>query len=343
MTAPSPVSASIIAQYSPVVCLDSKENSRPCDLFYYLNNSTPTDRRTGQSLPGTWKDYPSDPPNSVSLKYGTDTITATTTSISTDPPVNHNVYYVPKVPTGPPSAADMSAPVYYKASTVTINSRSVYEILYMFFWMNQVDYPYFGLGHHESDLEHIRVWIDVATGQLIRVYFGAHGGNVGEWAYPEACIYADTDRKRVMVYAARYSHATMRLPGIYFRIVGLFNDGNDGKGLMWNLANPNMQPYPDAAALNNIWQTGPGILIAQRQWFWTSEITSSSNRFNILFQTLISDASVKADLTTGGDVSPIGYTWQEWVSNRRFWFPNFLDLLIILCGIAFMMQVIVCA
>jgi hypothetical protein len=90
---------------------------------------------------------------------------------------------------------------------------------------------------HEGDWEHVRVEVDKAGSNIIRVLFSAHAG--GKWHVRYSTTRGNTDGFRCsegthpIVYSARHSHASYQKSGRQHRPSAILPDDYCGNGIEW--------------------------------------------------------------------------------------------------------------
>lgn len=88
------------------------------------------------------------------------------------------------------------------------------------------------MGYHAGDNEGVVILMD-ETNVPQKVYFHAHGQGQGMWCDWDEC--QKTDTGALVVYVARYSHASYPKATVYVRGFGFANDvtSNDGKRIAY--------------------------------------------------------------------------------------------------------------
>ena len=118
----------------------------------------------------------------------------------------------------------------YKYKNNIYNSIS-YNIYYLYNGAIGIGYRFFPqsefLGHHEYDIERIKILLDIETSEPKYVFLSAHR-NEGKWIPWEKC---DKNKNgNLKIYVSRVSHANYSKPGTWYRIFFLANDKCSKKG-----------------------------------------------------------------------------------------------------------------
>lgn len=140
-------------------------------------------------------------------------------------------------------------PLYYYAFYSEDKTKLYFQ--YLFFYGYNAPYPLqFGpllfavddkydiQNAHEADLEHITMQVDVATGEVDRIFFAAHGSAEGAWVQKSVVQWSSGQSPsgvpagHPIVYSARFSHASYWKEGIWVRVFGMANDYT-AKGRVW--------------------------------------------------------------------------------------------------------------
>lgn len=90
-------------------------------------------------------------------------------------------------------------------------------------------------GAHQSDWEHISVYVDKRSSKIERLYYSAHGNDDGLWLDSDQVQYSPDHRQRPVVYSAYHSHAHYPQGGCIPRICGCANDFTaDKTSILWD-------------------------------------------------------------------------------------------------------------
>lgn len=98
---------------------------------------------------------------------------------------------------------------------------------------------------HEGDYEHITMKVNAQTGELVAIYYAAHGRNEGMWMYPPGTTgnslkeFSVDNNGHPIVFSAHGGHGSYPKEGVYTRIYGLANDRTK-KGPLWKLTKNNI-------------------------------------------------------------------------------------------------------
>jgi hypothetical protein len=174
-------------------------------------------------------------------------------------------------------------------------NKNTLRLTYMFTYAYNGEYPILWLqdaGQHPYDLEHITVEINRVTGDLIRVYYGAHGPADGVWTMADE-VPIDSDGK-IIAYSARTGHGLYPKVGGAFRLFGISNDIT-GKGQVWNPRVVQIVPKDDPRFNINTmgWTTYIGRIgslngttsLPDKSWYQTADPeTTKPPRFISTFQ-----------------------------------------------------------
>lgn len=203
----------LLKKWSPVVYLHSKEKYFPCSADWLLKNSTLVDHTTTpvtKISPVTnmdlyqnarSHDFKRNDDNSLILSFDKDVF--------------------------PGESPISKVPCYGYISTF---ENKIY-LRYIFLYAKNGEYSILGLreaGQHPGDIESIAVELDL-KGQLLRVFFGAHGSADGRWVKKED---VEFENDKIVVYSALNGHGLYYKEGVAFRIGGLANDYLE-KGIRW--------------------------------------------------------------------------------------------------------------
>lgn len=83
------------------------------------------------------------------------------------------------------------------------------------------------MGYHPNDVESVTVLFK--DGEPAHVYFHAHSYGQGVWRTWDQC--EKSKKGYLVVYVARYSHASYPSKGIFWRVFGFANDVTSDKGI----------------------------------------------------------------------------------------------------------------
>jgi hypothetical protein len=145
----------------------------------------------------------------------------------------NNVYESPK------NRGDLNdIPIYGRVDDDIHNSKYILLTYYLFFPVN-TGYRILGLfnaGYHTADVETIQLRVNRRTMLIDNIYLSAHG-NLECQTYshddPEILYGIGEERKKIIVYSSKNSHALYPQNKKYYRIAGLCNDIT-GKDYLWN-------------------------------------------------------------------------------------------------------------
>lgn len=108
-----------------------------------------------------------------------------------------------------------------------ISNTTVYKIIYYYVFSHTEPYKccYFGFPlnqwAHRGDIKFILVEVDKASGELTRVYFGAHSTQAGCWRQKDQITY---NNGHPVAWAAKGDHSFYPAKGFYPRIYFVAND-----------------------------------------------------------------------------------------------------------------------
>eukprot|EP00053_Salpingoeca_punica_P020885 m.212442 g.212442 ORF g.212442 m.212442 type:complete len:653 (+) comp20387_c0_seq1:250-2208(+) len=155
---------------------------------------------------------------------------------------------------GMPQAEWDSIPMYVRVTDDTVRGEEVFALTYILF------FPYNGatevlvdeVGHinslqggHEADVEHVRVHVSKASGQLHSVYFSAHRERDGMLRLAHQVLYTPSGRSKA--YVAINGHGLYWEAGSFKRIFFMANDEcNNGYG--WNPTVKALPPLQEIVA-----------------------------------------------------------------------------------------------
>lgn len=92
----------------------------------------------------------------------------------------------------------------------------------------------FDAGAHQSDFEHVSMYLNKEETSIVRMYFSAHGNKDGLWVDKEHIEFEkDGDISRPVVYSANSTHGCYPEGRTYWRYFGVLNDHTD-KGIRWD-------------------------------------------------------------------------------------------------------------
>ena len=135
-------------------------------------------------------------------------------------------------------------------------------------------------GQHQSDVEHITIYVSKEKNKISRAYYAAHTSKDGMWLDRSEMEF---DGKHPLVYVANHSHASYNKSGTYYRIFFFANDHTSNKGIHW-------QPKVIFIDNETNWNKYQGFLgepdhcptPMYRTW-WKHEDGKSTNWFKRLF------------------------------------------------------------
>ena len=139
-----------------------------------------------------------------------------------------------------------SSPFYvYKGTTTHLGKTYTYHMYRWYYTEN----PGIGCcfccsttpscGYHVHDFEGVTVLFDDTNNTPSLVYFHAHGGGQGMWKTWDECEKTEHGvYGRLIVYVARYSHASYPFAGTVWRIMGFGNDHTSKTGKSIAYENP---------------------------------------------------------------------------------------------------------
>lgn len=279
MAYPQISDAQIAEWFRPVVFLHSKEEYWPCDFEDYLAHCTLKERKTGKVVEQKVN-------SDVLAKYHRD-------------PADRALCLDCEPEFWSQRPLDMrEVPIYARVDSTDP------ELYWIQYWMF---YPYNGAfdigcfcyaqccasnkaiikaGAHQSDFEHVSVYVNKQTMKLTRMYYSAHGDADGKWLSEHEITMYDNNRHPV-VYSAYHSHAHYAEPGCVPRIFGCANDFAE-EGVVWDTDNLRMvdDMFP-------IWQTYVGGLgfpdsgdVPRNKESWIKEPNVSATLWSRLFRYL---------------------------------------------------------
>jgi len=148
-------------------------------------------------------------------------------------------------------------------------NEDILHIYYIYFFAYNGPYKilFKNIGSHYADIEHITVEVNRHTGNLLRVYYSAHGYKAGMWKNADEIDYNIDGRP--IVYLAKGSHASYPKSGTYYRIYGFANDLCNN-GYKWT---PNIIKLSDAEEIvkyNGTWGFDSVRNMSLQKW-WQKE------------------------------------------------------------------------
>ena len=201
----------LIDHYSPIVYLHSKETYFPCSIEWLLDKSTLIDFNSNTQIKQpSQKDL-----YDISQKYNFTDKTDGSIILSFD-----KQYY-----TGQNNLSDV--PVYALSK---IRDGKLY-VTYIFLYAYNGSYDILGLfkiGTHEGDIEAITAEFSL-EGKLLRVFFGAHGIQDGQWIDASLIEY---ENGHIVCYSALSGHGLYSTPGSAILLKGFATDKTN-KGFKW--------------------------------------------------------------------------------------------------------------
>lgn len=238
---PSADNSALVQKFAPLVYIDSGEAIFPADVTWLLQSAqlqgpsgntllqasqvTPTtligqtDTQNGSQVRSGYVYDESDPTpktTGFSLYYADQNAISANVYL---PPTGSVLRGQPPVPDPKhPGKTICQAPCYAHVRPIQGGVTIGYAITYCFF------YPYNGatggsgwlpsIGVHVGDWEHVTVLVSPDQGSVVAVYFPTH--STGGWLPPKSLTFATDDTgnaTHVVVYSARYSHASYPAPG----------------------------------------------------------------------------------------------------------------------------------
>lgn len=290
--------AQLAEWFRPVVVLHSKETYLPCDFLDYIDHCTLKDRETTRVVE--------------------EKVTSEKLACYNQDPADRALCLDcdPAFWTQQPNDLN-EVPLYVKVDS------SDPELYWLQYWMF---YPYNGAldvgcfnraaccpsnkaiikaGAHQSDFEHISIYVDKRTQKMTRLYFSAHGNADGQWVDADKVqLYQN---KQPIVYSAYHSHAHYVEPGCVPRVFGCANDFTEDQdtGRIW--ASSNLQLINENFPA---WQGYVGGLgfpdsgdVPRNKEAWVAEPSQSATLWSRLFRYL--NLSCCCQPTTDADDPPV--------------------------------------
>lgn len=223
-------STAILTKFAPLVYLHPDDPIRPCSVNWLLpyavlkapDNSVVLRQGevTSQSLisqvfKGKSSGYTSNDPDDLPSYH--------TTNFSLFFPHQTNpmdIYTPSSAPlTGEPLTYDRMCTAECYAHLRPMPDLDAIDLVYAFFYpynaptgLNSL-FP--GTGVHVGDWEHITVRISSDAQSIQQVYFSRHAYADGRWLRPDQCAFSDSTNTHVVVFSARYSHASFSSAGAH--------------------------------------------------------------------------------------------------------------------------------
>jgi hypothetical protein len=218
----------LINKYSPVIYLHPDEKYFPCSIDWMIKHSTLIDFNTNsKKSPVTQKDL-----YDIAQKYNFERRADGDVVLSFDKEL-----YKGEQPLS-------SVPCY--AFSRTMQDGKI-QIQYIFLFTYNGEYSIANLenvGFHPGDMEHLTVECS-STGELLRVFYSAHGTKDGRWVDAKDVELLDSTidalsgsespsapNRKIVAYNALNGHGLYPKNGIVFRFGGFANDYLE-KGLLW--------------------------------------------------------------------------------------------------------------
>ena len=77
-----------------------------------------------------------------------------------------------------------------------------------------------GVGHHDADIEHVTIEIDLDTMLPSRVYFACHSWTEGVWVDWRDTLRDEKEPERILAFVAYHGHGHYCHAGRFIRIFG---------------------------------------------------------------------------------------------------------------------------
>ena len=218
LTPPPPVSqatldAQLIAQYTPVFYLHSKEKYWPISANFMLQNSIMKDFNTKEQIASpTNRDlYDKMKKYDFQSKLDGDLV----------------LYMPPYMFRGQTDLSNI--PVY--AFLRRQDGKTYIHYIAIFAYNGEYEIADFGTaGAHPGDLEQLMVELNDKN-ELVRVFYGSHGLLDGRWVAAKD-VERTTSGNKIVAYVALNGHGLYPHEGVAFRLYGIANDHLD-KGFLW--------------------------------------------------------------------------------------------------------------
>jgi hypothetical protein len=205
---------SIVDKWSPIFYLHSDEKYFPCSVDWINKNSVLVDHNTSPPTyvsPVTNMDL-----YNISKKYNFERRVSGDIILS----FGKELY--------PGEQPIKNVPIY---GLIRSQNGKIY-IIYTVMFARNGEYSILGLadaGQHPADIEQMVVELDENTGELLRVFYGAHSTWVRKWVDAKNVPMEDG---KIVAYMALRGHGLYERPGTVFRLFGLSNDYVE-KGIKW--------------------------------------------------------------------------------------------------------------
>lgn len=204
----------IVDKWSPIVYLHSDEKYFPCSIDWINKNATLVDHNT---TPPTYiSPVTNDDLYSVSKKYNFERRVGGDLILS----IGKELY--------PGEQPIKNVPIY---ALIRSQNSKIY-IIYTILFARNGEYSILGLanaGQHPGDIEQMVVELDENTGELLRVFYGAHSTYDRKWVDAKDVPMEDG---KIVAYMALIGHGLYERPGTVFRKFGFANDYVE-KGIKW--------------------------------------------------------------------------------------------------------------
>lgn len=245
--------SALLAQFCPLIWLDSTEEAAPYDARRLLSEGTVRDVDTDQPV-GTVRGNQANSSSYISLPHPAPVVSIQGKSL--EPPAT-------------------TAPVFGKVDMLHLDGTYVHSLLYvMCFPPSAAD---------RTCAHFVKVFVNTASMAVVGAAFGIEGELAHVWVDANDLKFADRAGHRVGVYLGAQDHTPLPAPGSLWR-GGLDKrtPRGDGKGPAWQ-TDPDVLPWPNQL-VQYLGRLGPDRLAtnpSQRGW-WngaTTEKTAMGARF----------------------------------------------------------------
>lgn len=205
---------SLVDKWSPIIYLHSNEKYFPCSVDWLNKNAVLVDHNTSPPTfisPVTNMDL-----YNVSKKY------------NFERRVSGDIIWSFGSEMYPGELPIKDVPIY----ALVKNKDGKIYIIYTFIFARNGEYSILGLadaGQHPADIEQMVVELDENTGELLKVFYGAHSTWVRKWVDAKN---VPMENGKIVAYMALHGHGLYEKPGTVFRLFGLSNDYTE-KGIRW--------------------------------------------------------------------------------------------------------------